>query len=197
MVSNTSFSSPCKNVYKELDKEHTQSRTYNKHGALICRLHSNTESEKATVFKYSKCMWVTVKSIYVTHYIVVFKRSIKTKRSSCANQSIYWMLRVCHLLIRSLHNLSGKWILSTEIKKNWTPLYKLSFQVFPQRMSQHMFDLFQHTSWTTTTVLKVIMYLLPLTHLHWSCLLVRRCGRVLSDGHPSSSPVRNNRNTFS
>lgn len=54
-----------------------------------------------------------------------------------------------------------------------------------------MFGLFQHSSWTTT-VLKVIVYLLPFTHLCWSWPLVKRCGIVLSDGPPSSSPVWNN-----
>lgn len=41
------------------------------------------------------------------------------------------------------------------------------------------------TCWTTK-VLKVIMYFWTLTHPCWSYPLVKRCGIVLSDGHPSS-----------
>lgn len=163
------------------EKEWVREHTRKQNGTLICRAHSDTESEEVTEVWI---MWVTatslLKSIPVTHHFIVFEQSIKVRRKSrsCANKKIY---EDTHLSIYGLHALSRKCILS--FKFNF--LKSVSFQVLPKRIHQCMFGLFQHTSWTTT-VLKVIMYLLSLTHLCWSCPLVKRCGIVLSDGHPSS-----------
>lgn len=142
MVSNTSFSFPCKKCVRKNVRESTHKRDHitNRSGVLICRLHSETE--------YSRCMWVTatflLKSISVTHHFIDFwteHKDRKTIKFMCRPINILNTVCICHLLISSLHNLSGKWILSTKLNFQF---YKLPFQVFPQRMNQHMFVLFQH-----------------------------------------------------
>lgn len=146
---------------------HTKENITNRNGALICRLNSDTVSEEA----------IEVFEVYVGHSQINICYSLlcciwmehKDKRKSmCKPINMLNAVCICHLLINSFHSLKVWKIDFINYVK--FPELKVHFKCFHKEWTSERLACFN----IQVTVLKVIMYFLPLTHLCWSCPLVKK-----------------------